>query len=111
MRTEFWVKANALGLGLALLATAFCGCRSTEPGSTSFASVTITNRSPEQIRRATEQTFRADGYQGYTSPSGEMVFEKQGSRMSQLAYGGLIATQQGNQTWVRVRVNLADLGG
>ena len=99
-----------LGLWLALLATLFTGCHSTVPGSASFASVTIANRLPEEIRRVTEEVFRGNGYHGYSGVTGEMVFEKEGSRMNQLAYGGWLETHQGNTTWVRVRLTLVDLG-
>lgn len=58
----------------------------------------------------TEQVFRADGYEGYVPPAGEMVFEREGSRMSTFAYGGLMAAHEGAATWVRVRVNLVNLG-
>ena len=102
-----------LSLPLLALVIAFgTACQSTTkpPSPSSFASVTITNRLPEEIRRAAEQIFQADGFQIFTSSVGEMVFEKEGSRMNQLAYGGLIATQENDRTWIRVKANISDLG-
>jgi hypothetical protein len=94
-----------------LFAAAVTGCHWGSPGSSSFASVTITNRTPEEIRQTTKAMFLADGYNVGVKPSADMVFEREGSFMSQLAYGGWISTEAGNQTWVRVRANLVDLGG
>jgi hypothetical protein len=101
---------KAMLWGILLAGTALLtACHSTQDsGSGGFASVTITNRSPSEIRLATTQVFQADGYE--LSSLGDMVFEKQGSRMNQLAYGGLIATQENDRTWVRVRVSIVDLG-
>ena len=98
----------AVLLALALFST---GCRSMSgPASASFASVTISGRSMEQIRDTTTAVFRADGYEAFTSGPA-LVFEKEGTRANTMAHDGLVAAQAGASTVVRVRVELVDLGG
>ncbi|HXJ60387.1 MAG TPA: hypothetical protein VNU68_27380 [Verrucomicrobiae bacterium] len=99
-------------LMLASLTTLGTACHPTKSsGTAGFASITITNRMPDEIRRVTEQVFQADGYQAFTITPGEMVFEKEGGRMNQLAYGGLISTTEGDtRTWIRVKASIVDLG-
>ena len=105
---------SAFGIILAAilaLALAGTGCRSMSgPASASFASVTITGRSMEQIRDTTTTVFRADGYEASASGPA-LVFEKEGTRANTMAHDGLIAAQGGASTIVRVRVELVDLGG
>jgi hypothetical protein len=87
------------------------GCRSMgEPTSASFASVTISGRSVEQIRNTAKAVFQADGYETFTFGN-ELVFEKEGTRGNTLAYDGLIATQSGARSIVRVKSEVVDLGG
>jgi len=75
---------------LSLAALACCGCRSlNQPASASFASVVIAIRSVDEIRRVTGAVFLEAGYSGLTNASGGMVFEKEGTRKHQIAYGGL----------------------
>ena len=105
--------AKALGfLSLSLMCGLFnTGCRSMSgPASASFASVTITGRSMEQIRDTTTAVFRTDGYQEFLSGQA-LVFEKEGTRANTLAHDGLVAAQAGASTIVRVRVEMVDLGG
>jgi hypothetical protein len=111
-------KCNPLrGLPTAVAAaiTVFCafvvsGCHLFSPGSASFASVTITNRSPAEIGVAVGQVFQEDGYTLRTSKDGQWVFEKEGTRANDLAYNGLVATHNGSRTAVRVRMDLVELG-
>ena len=91
------------------LAIASAGCGLFRPGSASFASVKISNHSPEEIVQTTTQVFQADGYRGGSSGT-KMIFEKEGSRMSNLAYEGVVNTHYGSQTIVRVRAEVVDLG-
>ena len=93
-----------------LLALSGAGCGSLSgPGSASFASVTIQNKSPEAISAATAQVFGADGYRGGLTGSGEMVFEKEASRGTSFAREGLVDTYYGGQTINRVRVQIVPL--
>ena len=94
----------------ALLALAGAGCNSLSgPGSASFASVTITNHTQEEIATATAQVFGADGYSGRASGSGQMVFQKEASRATTFSREGLVATHEGAQTLNRVRVDIVSL--
>ena len=91
---------------------AFSGCRSASgPGSASFASVVIQNHSLEEIRTATAQVFRADGYAGGPAGSAQMVFDREASRMTTMSRDGIAATQAGARTIERVRAEIVSLGG
>jgi hypothetical protein len=98
----------ALSLVIGLLSA---GCHLGQPGSASFASVVIKQHSIADIQAATAQVFQEDGYTAYTTGSGQLVFEKEGTRANNLAYNGLIGTHYGAQTLVRVRTEIVDLGG
>ena len=99
-----------MGAMLALTAFAVSGCRTGEPASASFASVTISGKSSDEICKTAAAVFQEDGYQvGSLSPS-NMIFQKEGSRGQSLAYGGLVDTHYGAVTVVRVRAQLVDLG-
>jgi hypothetical protein len=77
--------ACGLGIGCAVLS---CGCQSAgKPESASFASVEIRGRNAAQIHETTVTVF---GEHGYDCPSGgsALVFEKEGTRTDQVAYGG-----------------------
>jgi hypothetical protein len=101
--------ACSMSLVLALAGT---GCRSfSGPASASFASVTIPNRSAEEIAAATAQVFAADGYRGGMTGSGQMVFEKEASRAASISREGLVGTHYGAQTINRVRAEVVSLGG
>ena len=97
-------------LGLIFL-TLCSGCHLGQPGSASFASVVVAGRSVEQIQQAAVLVFQADGYVAYTTGSGQLLFEKGGSRANNLANNGLVATHYGAQSLVRVRLEFVDLGG
>jgi len=95
-----------------LLAMTVTGCHSlNQPGSASFASVVIPGRSTAEIQGATTVVFRANGYAGHDIGSGQMVFEKEGTRANNLAYNGIVGTHYGAQTIVRVKTELVELGG
>lgn len=94
-------------LGLCLFwGGAGCGTLS-EPGSASFASVTIENHSAEEIVAATRKVFAEDGYSGGGSGTGgQMVFEKEASRATSFSRNGLVATHEGARALTRVKVDL-----
>jgi hypothetical protein len=71
-----------------------------KPGSAAFASVVISGHTLEQIRGATVLEFEQDGYIPTDIKNPQMVFEKEGSRWDQVAYGGWMT----KNVWVRVRV-------
>lgn len=96
-------------LAVALLALAGAGCGSTKPASASFASVTIHGHPAEEIGKVTTQVFQEAGYAGGTMGN-QIVFQKEGSRMTNLAYEGVAGTHEGAQTLVRVKMDLVHLG-
>lgn len=92
-----------------LLALGGAGCASLADPS-SFASVTIANRSEAEIMAATANVFSAGGYHGSASGAGQMVFEKGASQATTLAREGVLAIHYGGQTIERVRVQVVSLG-
>ena len=94
-----------------LLALVAISCGTTSgPGSASFASVVVTNRTPEQIRTAAAKVFRAEGYEAYELSPTHWLFEREASRLETISRDGLIAAQSGARTMERVRTELIDLG-
>jgi hypothetical protein len=95
-----------------LLGLASSGCRSLSgPGSASFASVTISNHTAEEIAKATAQVFGAEGYRGGPSGPGQMIFQREASRATTMSREGLVATHEGAQTMIRVRAEIVELAG
>jgi len=91
----------ALALGLFALA----GCGATKPASASFASIVIDGHTMDEIRNAAGEVFQADGYTVMVRGN-EMKFEKEGSRMAQLAYEGFADSGPVN---VRVLASIVQL--
>lgn len=95
-----------------LVALAGAGCKSAgQPASASFASVTINGHSVQEIANVTAQVFREAGYAGGSVGGRQMVFQKEGSRMTNLAYEGAIGSYYGAATLVRVKAEIVNLGG
>ena len=94
----------------ALLVLIGAGCGATKPSGASFASVTIKGHTPQEIASVTAQVFQEDGYVGGSMKGHPMVFQKEGSRMTDLAYQGAVDTHYGAQTVVRVKVDIVSLG-
>lgn len=102
----FWILfvLSACALGLA-------GCSSwNAPASASFASVTITGRTAEQICATTTSVFCENGYTESFNDGQSLVFTREGSRLETISRDGLVAAQEGQSTLVRVRVELVALG-
>jgi hypothetical protein len=91
------------------LMIAGAGCGLFSPNSASFASVTITGHTEAEIAAATAQVFREDGYDGGFALMRQMTFEREASRGTSLAYEGVVATQGGTRTLVRVRTEIVTL--
>jgi hypothetical protein len=109
--TTMKTLATSLGfLSLALACGLFgTGCSSLgKPASASFASVTITGQSAQQIQDATVAVFREHGYQVFTSGQG-LTFEKEGTRANTISRDGLVGAHYGAVTIVRVRAELVEL--
>jgi len=77
--------------------------------SSGFASVTIKDRTKDEIIVATAKVFTADGYRSGRSASGQMVFEKEASRGTTLARDGIAAAQSGARTVNRVYAEVIPL--
>jgi hypothetical protein len=95
---------------LLLAALTLAGCRLGQPGSASFASVTISNHSTSDIQLATAKVFQEDGYQILPAGPSQMLFQREGTRGQNIAYEGIGGTHYGAQTLVRVRASLVDFG-
>jgi hypothetical protein len=113
MNNRFYTQTKA-GRFLAVCLLSFIcvsggnGCHSPDkPASSSFASVTITGNTPGQIRDAAIEVFRADGYKVTQREPSRLVFEKEGTRMNNVAYGSWVG---GTPVWVRVKGSIAPAG-
>ena len=83
------------------------GCKSLDqPASASFASVEISGHTADQIRAATVVVFQQDGYSSQNLKRKEMVFEKEGSRWDQIAYGDWVIS---GGVWIRVKAAVVPL--
>jgi hypothetical protein len=75
--------------------------------SASFASVTITGNTPGQIGDAAVEVFKNDGYKVAQRNSDRLVFEKEGTKMNNFAYGSWIGD---TPVWVRVKGSIVPAG-
>ncbi len=94
---------------LGLLALLAAGCGITKPESASFASVVIRGAQPNDIRDAAIAVFQEDGYKAGTMGD-QLVFQREASRLTSLAYEGVVDTHYGASTLVRVKMDLVNLG-
>ena len=99
-----WVGNLLLVAGCLVSAS---GCRSTgATPSASFASVVISGNTPGQIRNEAVEVFTHDGYTVTRADPGNLVFEKEGSRMNNFAYGSWIGD---TPVWMRVKAAIVPL--
>jgi hypothetical protein len=97
----------ATGICVAAASIALIGCKSlNKPASASFASVRIQGHTAEQIRAASAVVFQQDGYTLVEGHRPEMVFEKEGSRWDQIAYGSWVNEAP---VWLRAKVTMVPL--
>jgi hypothetical protein len=95
-----------------LLALAGAGCSSPgKPASASFASVVIKGHTAQEIAGATVQVFGEAGYAGGVMGGNQLMFQREGSKMTNLAYEGAVGSFYGAQTLVRVKAEIVSLGG
>ena len=66
-----FIALLVLGLG--------SSCKMHQPASASFASVSISGKTPDEIRAVTTATFAEASYQAMNG-SGDLVFEREGSK-------------------------------
>jgi hypothetical protein len=86
------------------------GCHLGKPASASFASVVIPGKSPEEIGKATVAVFQEAGYSVTSTSLDNLIFQKEGTRGQNLAYGGVVDSYYGSTTKVRVKAQIVDLG-
>ena len=90
-----------LTVGISGLAGA--GCHSAKPGAANgFASVEITGNTPGQISAVAVEVFEAHGFKTTRRGIDNLVFERKGTTMDNVAYGGWMGS-----VWVRVKVSAA----
>ena len=82
------------------------GCVSDKPASASFASVIISNHTPEQIRMATDTVFQQNGYQAMGEQNGALVYEREATEREQRQYAGIVGWHEGEKVNMRVRVKI-----
>ena len=79
-------------LVLLLVWGSLMGCKSPPSGGDgSLAWVEITGHTPVEIKKAAETVFESDGYHLTASSPMKFTFEKDGGKMTGLAYGTLIS--------------------
>jgi hypothetical protein len=104
--TQKAARAAVLFLTACLIGS--LGCRSTDQGTpASLASVVISGNTPGQIRDAAIEVFRENGYQVARTDPASLVFEKQGSGMSNFAYGNWLGD---SRIWIRVKTAIRPAG-
>jgi hypothetical protein len=97
----------ATGIFVAVAGIGLLGCKSlNKPASAGFASVRIQGHTAEQIRAASVVVFQQDGYTALEGKRSEMVFEKEGSRWDQIAYGSWVNEAP---VWLRAKVTMVPL--
>lgn len=105
--------ARATGLAWFLLSICVLacgsGCRSAAAHSApGFASVVISGNTPGQIRDAAVDVFVHDGYIATEKEDpANLVFEKEGSKMSNFAYGSWMGD---TPVWMRVKATIVPVG-
>lgn len=93
----------------ALLVLFGTGCGTTKPASASFAAVIIRGHEPAEIAKTAVAVFQDDGYKA-SAAGGLLIFEKEASRLTNVAYEGLAGAHYGAKTLIRVKVNLVEQG-
>src|ERR1035438_5173619 len=78
----------------------------TKPASASFASVIISNHTPQQIRTATDIVFQQNGYQAFGEQGGALVYEREATGREQRDYAGFVGAHEGEKVNMRVRVKI-----
>jgi hypothetical protein len=101
---------SLLWLCIALLAITTAGCRLSKPAGASFASVNIKDRTLAQITDAAVHVFHEDGYEVFEGSPGQLMFQREASKMSNIGQNGFVGSAYGETSIVRVRAQIVDLG-
>jgi hypothetical protein len=97
-----WRRALSVALFASLAAGASLGCKSSK-GSEGLDALEIRGNTPGQISVVAAEVFRNNGYQVAMPGPTKLVFEKEGSRMNNIAYGNWM---EGNEVCIRVNVSI-----
>lgn len=98
-----WNLASILAVCLAGVLAG--GCSSTEKtASARFASVEVQGQPHERVRDVTADVFREHGYLVTRNGWADLVFEREGSAMNNVAYGNWM----GKRVWIRVKAAVTD---
>ena len=101
------LRSLATGIFVAVAGIGLLGCKSlNQSASASFASVRIEGHTAQQICAASVVVFQQGGYTVADGLRSEMVFEKEGSRWDQIAYGSWVNPAP---VWIRVKVSMIPL--
>ena len=104
---------NQRRLRFLLLALGLCGllssgCRSAHPTASGGSAVmVIEGKVPDEIGDVIAEGFRHQGYTLVRRDKAGLTFEKEGSAMSNFAYGSWLG---GTTVWVRVKVSIVLAG-
>jgi len=92
-------------LAACLAAVAATGCRSAATQDPlRFASVVIQGQPHERVRDTTALVFLEHGYRVAKNGWADLVFEREGSAMNNIAYGTLMT----GKVWIRVKASIVD---
>jgi len=92
-------------LAACLAAVAATGCRSAATQDPlRFASVVIHGQPHERVRDTTALVFLEHGYRVAKNGWADLVFERAGSAMNNIAYGTLMT----GKVWIRVKASIVD---
>jgi hypothetical protein len=107
MKMRKWNSDWGLVVLVIVSLTVGTGCQSADQKASNLASVVISGNTPGQIREAAKDVFVKNGYEpARTGPAG-LIFEKQGSSMSNFAYGNWMGDAP---IWMRVKLNIVPAG-
>ncbi len=97
----------------ALVSFLLTGCHTTnnpaaaEASADATAAVQIRGNTPGQISQVATEVFENHGYTRPSKQSGALVFEKPGSKLSNLAYGNWMGD---SPIWIRVKLSIVPTG-
>ena len=94
-------------LGLCLCGPALSSCKTDpRPEAARFASIELQGNTPGQIANVATAVFRDHGYKAVQTGYANLVFEKEASRMDNVAYGDWLADKP---VWIRVKAAIVPL--
>ena len=96
-----------IGIGLCISSLALAGCKTnSNPNAAYFASVELHGNTPGQIAQVARAVFEDHDFFVARHTYTELIFEKQASKMDNLAYGNWIADKP---VWLRIRAQIVPI--